>query len=75
MITLFPRYFGREAWQIAPALSGYGSCCSNGGIRPERPPARLKEAGARWDPVEKVWKVTYGSVRRDAELEERIVKV
>jgi hypothetical protein len=35
---------------------------------------RLKAAGGRWDPEEKLWRVTFGSIRGDAELEERILK-
>ena len=35
---------------------------------------RLKAAGGRWDPEEKLWRVPYGSIRGDAELEERILK-
>jgi hypothetical protein len=34
---------------------------------------RLKSVGARWDAVEKVWRVRYGLMRGDKELEERIV--
>jgi hypothetical protein len=35
---------------------------------------RLKAAGGRWDPEGKVWRVTYGSIRHDADLVERIVR-
>lgn len=34
---------------------------------------KLKAAGGRWDPQEKVWLVPYGSIR-GTELEERILK-
>jgi hypothetical protein len=34
---------------------------------------RLKSVGARWDVNEKVWRVRYGLIRGDEELEERIV--
>ena len=34
---------------------------------------RLKSVGARWDAGEKVWRVRYGLIRGDKELEERIV--
>jgi len=34
---------------------------------------KLKVAGGRWDPEKKVWHVLYGSIRGDAELEERIL--
>ena len=34
---------------------------------------RLKSVGARWDAAEKVWRVRYGLIRGDKELEERIV--
>jgi len=34
---------------------------------------RLKAAGGRWDPQEKLWLVRYGSIR-GTELEERILK-
>lgn len=34
---------------------------------------RLKAAGGRWDPVEKLWQVAYGVIRGDGELEDRIV--
>lgn len=35
---------------------------------------RLKVAGGRWDPEEKLWRVRYGSIRGDAGLVERIVR-
>jgi len=35
---------------------------------------RLKTAGGRWNPEEKLWRVQFGSIRGDAELEERILK-
>lgn len=35
---------------------------------------RLKAAGGRWDPEEKLWRVRFGSIRGDSELEERILK-
>lgn len=35
---------------------------------------RLKGVGARWDPAEKLWRVRYGLIKGDRELEERIVK-
>lgn len=35
---------------------------------------RLKGAGGRWDPEQKLWRVRYGSIRGDAELEERILR-
>ena len=35
--------------------------------------SRLKQAGATWDPSEKVWRVLFGSIRGDVELVERIV--
>ena len=34
---------------------------------------RLKSVGAKWDAGERVWRVTYGLIRGDKELEERIV--
>jgi hypothetical protein len=34
---------------------------------------RLKSVGGRWDATEKVWRVRYGLIRGDKELEERIV--
>jgi len=34
----------------------------------------LKAAGGRWDPLEKLWRVRYGSISGNAELEERILK-
>jgi hypothetical protein len=34
----------------------------------------LKAAGGRWDPIEKLWRVTYGSIRGNIELEKRILK-
>ena len=33
---------------------------------------RLKVAGGRWDPEERVWKVLYGSIRNDPALVGRI---
>ena len=33
---------------------------------------RLKAAGGRWDPGEKVWRVLYGSIRHDPALVGRI---
>lgn len=35
---------------------------------------RLKAAGGRWTPKEKLWHVPFGAIRGDAELEERILK-
>lgn len=35
---------------------------------------KLKCVGARWNPEEKLWRVPYGSIRGNAELEERILK-
>jgi hypothetical protein len=35
---------------------------------------RLKSVGARWNPAEKLWRVRYGLIRGDKELEQRIVK-
>ena len=35
---------------------------------------RLKAAGGRWNPEERVWQVCYGAIRGDLELVERIVK-
>lgn len=35
---------------------------------------RLKAAGGKWDPQKKLWRVPYGAIRGDTELEERILK-
>lgn len=35
---------------------------------------RLKAAGGRWSPEEKLWLVRYGSIRGDSDLVERILK-
>ncbi len=35
---------------------------------------RLKAVGARWDPVQKLWRVQWGSIRGDRELMARVVK-
>lgn len=35
---------------------------------------KLKAAGGRWNPEEKVWRVPFGAIRGDAELVERILK-
>jgi hypothetical protein len=35
---------------------------------------RLKGAGGRWDPEEKIWRVRFGAIRNDSELVERIIK-
>jgi hypothetical protein len=35
---------------------------------------KLKAAGGRWSPEEKLWRVTYGSIRGDADLVQRILK-
>jgi hypothetical protein len=35
---------------------------------------RLKAAGGRWNPEEKIWRVMFGAIRGDAELVERIMK-
>jgi len=35
---------------------------------------RLKAAGGRWDPDEKIWRVRFGAIRDDTELVERIMK-
>jgi hypothetical protein len=34
----------------------------------------LKKAGGRWDPLEKLWRVCFGAIRGNSELEERILK-
>ncbi len=34
---------------------------------------KLKALGGRWDPAEKLWRIPYGSIRGDVELEERIL--
>jgi hypothetical protein len=34
---------------------------------------RLKAAGGRWNPDEKLWQVSFGAIRGDTELTERIV--
>jgi hypothetical protein len=35
---------------------------------------KLKAAGGRWDPDERVWRVRFGSIRGDSALVERIVR-
>ena len=35
---------------------------------------KLKAAGGKWDPEEKLWRVPFGSIRGNTELEERILK-
>lgn len=35
---------------------------------------RLKGVGAKWDPVQKIWRVRWGLIRGDKELMERVVK-
>ena len=35
---------------------------------------RLKAAGGRWDPEEKLWRVPFGSIRGDSDLETRILQ-
>lgn len=35
---------------------------------------RLKAAGGRWDPEEKLWRVRFGSIRGDSDLVGRILK-
>jgi hypothetical protein len=35
---------------------------------------RLKAAGGRWNPDEKIWRVLFGAIRNDSELVERIMK-
>jgi hypothetical protein len=35
---------------------------------------KLKAAGGRWAPEEKLWRVPYGAIRGDVELEERILR-
>lgn len=34
----------------------------------------LKSAGGRWDPAEKLWRVSYGAIKANPDLIERIVK-
>lgn len=34
---------------------------------------KLKAAGGRWDPDEKLWHVTFGAIKGDFELTERIL--
>lgn len=35
---------------------------------------RLKSVGAKWDPVQKLWRVQWGVIRGDRELMARVVK-
>jgi len=35
---------------------------------------QLKAAGGRWDPEEKFWRVSFGAIRGDSTLLERIVR-
>ena len=35
---------------------------------------KLKAAGERWDPEERLWRVRYGAIRGDVGLVERIVR-
>lgn len=35
---------------------------------------RLKTVGAKWVPADRLWRVRYGLIRGDRELEERVVK-
>ena len=35
---------------------------------------KLKAAGGRWNPEEKIWRVQFGAIRNDAELVERILR-
>jgi hypothetical protein len=35
---------------------------------------KLKSAGGRWNPEERVWRVSFGAIRWDTELVERIVR-
>jgi hypothetical protein len=35
---------------------------------------KLKALGGRWNPEEKLWRVRFGSIRGNSELEERILK-
>ena len=35
---------------------------------------KLKAAAGRWNPVERVWRVSFGAIRGDTTLVERIVR-
>jgi len=35
---------------------------------------KLKSAGGKWNPSEKLWRVPFGAIRGNAELEDRILK-
>jgi len=35
---------------------------------------KLKTVGGRWDPNEKLWRIPYGAIRGNAELEDRVIK-
>ncbi len=35
---------------------------------------KLKRVGGRWNPEEKLWQVSFGAIRGDIELEERILE-
>jgi len=50
--------------EIVPVVVAYGEKALRN---------RLKAAGGRWDPAEKLWQVPYGAIRGNAELEERIL--
>jgi hypothetical protein len=36
---------------------------------------KLKSVGARWGQEERLWRVRYGLIRGDRELEERVVRM
>jgi len=46
-----------------PATAGAAAFCVSG-----------RTVGAKWVPAEKLWRVRYGFIRGDRELEERVVK-
>jgi len=53
----------RKSEADVPATAGAAAFCVSG-----------KMVEAKWVPAEKLWRVRYGLIRGDRELEERVVK-
>lgn len=64
---------GGKAWPLPPEEGDRNTVALHVAYTEKALRAKLKAVGARWDPVEKVWRVPFSCVR-GTELEERVLK-
>lgn len=62
-----------KAWPLPPEEGDRDTVALHVAYTEKALRAKLKAVGARWDPVEKVWRVPFSCVR-GTELEERVLK-